>query len=111
MMIHLVIFFLILLVGFEDAKSFEIHEFSSDGIYLLIDVTTKFTDKKTDTALRDSIFDNEFFQKFDARTRTKQFDEIQGKRRKELVKASIWERRGNARGNMLHILILPSGAI
>ncbi len=49
MMIHLVIFFLILLVGFEDAKSFEIHEFSSDGIYLLIDVTTKFTDKKPGT--------------------------------------------------------------
>jgi hypothetical protein len=49
MMIHLVIFFLILLVGFEDAKSFEIHELSSDGIYLLIDVTTKFTDKKPGT--------------------------------------------------------------
>ena len=100
-----------MLVGFQDSEVLEVHELTTDSIDLLIGITTKFTDKKTDAALRDSIFDNEFFQKLDARTRTKQFDEIQGKRRKELVKASIWERRGNARGNMLHILILPSGAI
>ena len=77
MMIHLVIFFLILLVGFEDAKSFEIHEFSSDGIYLLIDVTTKFTDKKSGTIPSNSIFDDKFFEKFHPRTRAKKFNEIQ----------------------------------
>lgn len=89
----------------------EIHEFTTDSIDLLISITTEFTDKKSDTIFGYCIFDNQFFEELDARTRAKKFDEIQEKRRKELLTASISERRGNARGNMLHILILPSGAI
>lgn len=95
--IHRVVFFLILLVGLEYSEMFEIHEFTTDSIDLLIGITTEFTDKKPDTTLRDSIFDHQFFEKLDARTRTKQFDEIQRGRRKKLTNGEYMGKKGKCK--------------
>ncbi len=57
--IHMIKLFLILLVWFEDTECLEIHEFSSHSIYLLIHITTQFTDKKARTITRYHILDDE----------------------------------------------------
>lgn len=95
--IHRVVFFLILLVGLEYSEMLEVHELTTDSIDLFIGVTTEFTDKKPDTTLRDSIFDHQFFEKLDARTRTKQFDEIQRGRRKKLTNGEYMGKKGKCK--------------
>ena len=79
-MIHHVVFLLVLFIGFQDRECLEIHQLTSDGIDLFIRITTEFSDKKTDTRSSNDILDNELFEKFDARTRAKKFDEIQEKK-------------------------------
>jgi hypothetical protein len=46
-MIHLIIFFLVLFVGFQYTKCLQIHEFPAYCIDLFINITTEFTDKKS----------------------------------------------------------------
>ncbi len=79
-MIHHIVLLLILLVWLQDPERFEVHQLTSDGIDLLICISTEFSDKKSDTRSSNDILDNEFFEKFDARTRAKKFDEIQEKK-------------------------------
>ena len=73
-MIHLVVFLFVLLVRLEDSKSLEIHQLSTYRIDLLIDITTELTDKKSSIRTGYHIFDNEFFEEFDSRTRAEEFD-------------------------------------
>ncbi len=78
-MIHLIIFFLILFIWLQYAECLEIHELTTYGIDLLINITTQFTDKKPCIRTGNNILNYEFFEKFDAWTRTKEFDEIQNR--------------------------------
>ena len=75
-MIHHIILLLILFIGLEDSECFEVHELSSNCIDLLIRISTEFTNKKPYARSGDCVFDDEFFEKFDTRTRAKKFDEI-----------------------------------
>ena len=75
---------------------FEIHELTAYSIDLLIGITTELTDEKSGTIFYYRIFDDKFFEKFDARTRTKKFDEIQKVKRKRLLSRSISQKRGIA---------------
>lgn len=75
-MIHHIILLLVGFIGFENAECFEIHELSSHCIDLFIRVSTQFTNKKTDTGSGNSVFDDEFFEKLHARTRSKEFGKI-----------------------------------
>ena len=95
-MIHHIVLFLVGFIGLEDPECFEIHELSSNCIDLLIRISTELTDKKPYARSGDRVFDDEFFEKFDARTRAKKFDEIQKVKRKRLLSRSISQRRGIA---------------
>ena len=64
--IHRIVFFLILLIRLQYTEMLEIHELTTYSIDLFIRVTTQLTYEKSDTTLGYCIFDNEFFEKFDA---------------------------------------------
>ncbi len=82
-MIHLVILLLVLFIRLENSESLQIHQLSSYSIDLLIDITAELSNKKTSIRPSDHIFDDEFFEEFDSRSRAEEFDEIQ---------VRIWQR-------------------
>jgi len=63
----------VLFFGSQYPEIFEIHELSSDRIDLLVDISTKFPNKKPDSVPRNRVFDDKFFKYLGSTLRSEKF--------------------------------------
>jgi hypothetical protein len=76
MFVQIVEFFLVLFPRPQDSKVFEVHQFTTDGIDLFVQIATKFPDEKSGFGVPGDVFDDEFFKNLRARLRTEEFGEV-----------------------------------